>query len=643
MRVTNSMVTNQVIYNTQRAMKRYMDLQTSMSSGRRINTPSDDPLGTQRDLDYRTELSKIEQYQNNISLAQSWMSTYDSVLSDVKDLVSEAKEIALTMANDTYDETARVASANEIKSIFEQLIQLGNTQIDGRYMFSGYKTKTESFEATSDGVVFQGDSGEIKFEIESSIYQTVNLSGLDSFMHSFNVLGQDSDFNIGLTDDTLLSDLNGGEGIDLTTGTFTITDLNLVGTSVTIDLNTVPPATTVGEAITKINDQLTAAGITNLSMSISEVGNCLALTTTQTGEISTATELTRLNNGTGVDLEPGQIKVVDGSGAETFIDLSSAKTIGDVITAFNTQIAAAGYANVTMDVNATGTGLVINDTNPVPLDLTIENISDSKQTASQLGIAGFVGASLVGRDLEPQVSFEIAETTGTTAADLGIFGDYTSDASGTDIDPALLLTSRLADLNNGFGLGDDEIVMWQGERSFTVDFGDPSLITVQDLLDQINNSGLDITASINDSGRGIQIANNDSSRSFTVEDVSDGRAARNMGLYGSSDMLGSILVLHKALENDDREGIEMMVGNFDEAITLALENRASVGSTVQRLDSTENRLVNLNLSFTELLSEVEDADLTEVVTDLALYETSYQAALQSAALIIQPSLLDFLT
>jgi len=73
-----------------------------------------------------------------------------------------------------------------------------------------------------------------------------------------------------------------------------------------------------------------------------------------------------------------------------------------------------------------------------------------------------------------------------------------------------------------------------------------------------------------------------------------------------------------------------------------LTQRASAGSKLMGLESTEVKHTDLSLNYTKLLSDTEDADITQLVADLATQETLYQAALQSAAKIIQPSLLDFL-
>lgn len=643
MRVTNNMVTSQVVFNIQRSLQRFMDVQTSMSSGRRINTPSDDPVGTLRDLGYRTELSKISQFQKNVNQGQNWLLTYDGILSDVKNLLSDAKDVAITMSNDTYDVVHRRASANEVQAIFDRIIQLSDTRIGGRRMFSGFRTKLHPFQVGANGVTYLGDSGRIEFEISSQTRQPVNLTGAEVFLKPISVLGKDADLNAAVTNQTLLADLNQGVGVDLVPGTFTIIDQNLIGVSATVDFTTAPPVTTVGEAITRINDALTAAGMNGtISALLGDDGNNLKINTTANGQISTATKLSVLYDGQGVDLSRGMVRVTDGAGIDVYVDLSTADTVGDVITLFNTKMTAEGLNNVTLGVNAAGTGFVVDDATGPPLGLTIENASGDDFTARELGITGFVGAQLVGADLDPEASFSIEETTGTTAADLGIAGDFTYSRGGSDLDPLLTLTTNLADLRNGIGFDGDRFVMWQGESSHTVDFTDPALVTIQDLLDDINNSILDVTAEINSSSQGIQIRNNDTYRSFTIKEVNGGRVAKQMNLYGSSDMMGSLLVLADALRNDDQEGINRLLANFDDAMSLSLEVRASVGTSALRLESTASRLLSMELGFTKLLSEVEDADMTKVITDLASRENSYQAALMAAAKIIQPSLLNFL-
>ncbi|MCK4371886.1 MAG: hypothetical protein KAW61_02015, partial [candidate division Zixibacteria bacterium] len=299
-------------------------------------------------------------------------------------------------------------------------------------------------------------------------------------------------------------------------------------------------------------------------------------------------------------------------------------------------------ANVSIGLNAANTGFEITDANGVPLNLTISELDTNENTAADLGIQGAIDPVLTGSDLMPTVSFEIAETSGTTAADLGVLGEFFADFTGDDLDPQLVATTNLSDLNSGNGFPGGEIVIHQGDATRTLDLSDPGLVTVQDLLDRFNNCGLDITASINGDGRGIQISNDDPTRSLIIEDVSDSRLTKEMGIYGSGDVIGTLMVLSNALHDNDREGVADLLDNLDFSISHLLNVRAKTGARAMRLEMTAARLRDSELGYTNLLSNVEDADISKLITDLATLENNYQASLMAAARIIQPSLLNFL-
>jgi len=641
MRITQSMITDMVNLNLQRSLSRYLETQTQVSSGKKLNKPSDDPLGAVNDLGIRTDLAKNAQYQKNINQAQTWVEAYDSALSEAKNLIDTANEIAIAMANDTYDETARLGAAQELESILTAMTDLANTEVQGKYVFSGFRTDDKAIVSTANGVQYAGDDGQIMYGISSSANMMVNLSGADVFLGGIGVLGSEGDINPGINTATLLSDLNGGLGVDLAVGTFRITDETL-GISVDVDVSA---ATDINDVVNEINAQLAAnvPPITNVTAAISPAGNSLILETTETGLISTSTPLSSLNQGNGVDMTFGSISLTDGAAVNLDIDLSGASTVDDVITIFNAAVAAdPTISNVTMQVNAAGTGLEIVDANGVPMGLSVVEVHEDSTTAANLGLTGPIDPTLTGTDLNPRLNFSIEEIGGTTAADLGILTDFSTDHIGADLNPLLTVDTPVADLNNGTGLEMGEIVIWQGDQSRTIDLGSPAITTVQDVLDALNNSGLDITASLNDDGTGIQIVNNDPYSSLTVEDVGDGKTSKSLGIYGSSDMMGTLTVLTNALKNNDQEGISMLLGNLEASRTGLLNQRATVGAKGVRLEDTSARLIDLEYTLTTRLSEVEDADLTKVLTQLSEYDTNYRASLIASSSIIQQSLLDFL-
>jgi flagellar hook-associated protein 3 FlgL len=642
MRVTNKMISDQVINNLSRNLSRFMNLQNQMSTGRRILKPSDDPIGTIKDLSYRSRLSEIEQYQKNIGEGNNWLASVDVALGDMTDMIRRAKEIAVALANDTYDATARDSVANEVESLFQQVLQSGNLQQNARYLFSGHLTRTQPFVASAKGVVYNGDQGEIKLEIETSTYVSINIPGSDLLTKPFRILGEDADLEAGIDGNTLLADLNSGRGVDLTPGSFTITDQNLNNT-VTI---TVPAGTTdLNGLMTEINNQLAAGGIDNLTVELGQEGNNLRLVAVDKPEISLSTPLSNLNYGTGLGPEPNEIRIHTADYlTDIVVDLSSASTFGDAINEINNALTAAGISNVTASLNAGSTGINIEDTNVVPLGLQVSDVSTESFAAARLGIVGNISPLLAGADLNPQPDFTVAETAPgeTTASDIGLLGNLHYNMVGTDLDPQITLLTPVDLLNNGLGYDLQRILVAQGSSSVNLDLGATGIATVGDLINAFNSCGLSIQASINESQKGIQIESTIVGQTLLIEDLNEGRTASDFGISGSPDVLGNFIYLIDALKNNDQESIAYVIGSLDAAINHILNDRASVGAKMIRMETTGSRLMDYNLEVTRLLADTEDADMVKLVAELATQENVYTAALNSAAKIIQPSLLDFI-
>jgi len=624
-----------------------MDKQVQMSTGRRLNRPSDDPIGIQKDLRYRNVLTDITQFKRNISSAGSLLATYDNILGNMKDIIQSANELTIGLSNDTYDAVARNAAANEIESLYTQMIELINSTLEGRHIFSGHLTRDAAVEESVYGVRYLGDAGQTKIEIENNSKIGINLIGSDILFQPLSILGEKADLKIGAVATTLLADLNLGAGVDLTTGAmpgqFTITDNNL-GTSVNIDLSLLPADPTLDDVITEINSQLAAAGITNLTVDYREEGNNLRWLATDTGDISVNTLLENLNGGQGIDLISGHIRLHTADNSIDFeVDLSDAATVGDLINSFNADPNVIAYG-LTMAVSADSKGLTISD--PLPLEgLMISDTSETSQTAANLGLIGEIDAALIqSSDLNPIADFTASEAAAdqTVLKDLGLLGNFNNVKIGEAITPRLTLTDSLSqlDLGNGFELS--EIRISQGNSFINLDLSDPSIVTIGDVIDAINNSGLNVLASINAAETGIQVVSTTNTETLMIQEWNEGNTAHDFGIYGSPDILGTMRVLVDAFRNNDGESASQLIGNLTEGINQILNHRASVGAKVIRLEAADRRLTDLDYNFTQLLSEIEDADLTKLISDLAMRENSYQAAMISAAKIIQPSLLNFL-
>ncbi len=150
MRVTNSMMVNNMMRNITKNYGRMDKLQQQMSSGKKFNRPSDDPIGVSRSLRFNTEVATMEQYKRNADDVGSWLSTTEMAISNISDILKRAKELTTQASSETNSVNERNAIAEEIKELKNQLIQIGNTTYAGSYVFSGFKTDKALFNSAGE-------------------------------------------------------------------------------------------------------------------------------------------------------------------------------------------------------------------------------------------------------------------------------------------------------------------------------------------------------------------------------------------------------------------------------------------------------------------------------------------------------------
>jgi len=100
--------------------------------------------------------------------------------------------------------------------------------------------------------------------------------------------------------------------------------------------------------------------------------------------------------------------------------------------------------------------------------------------------------------------------------------------------------------------------------------------------------------------------------------------------------------LKEALEKNDGHAIQGILQHFDEGLKETLAEHAVVGASSNKLERAETIQTELQVNTAKALSETEDVDILKTLSDFSLQQTALQVSLQSAARIIQPTLLDFL-
>lgn len=179
MRVTNRLMADTVLNSLYKTTQQLLKLQEMVSSQKLINRPSDDPIGMSKILDYRKVLSSIDQYNTNITRGKTQIDLTESCLEAIDDLVLKARRIAVEQSAGELEN--RPTAAQEVKNIFDQILQLANTKLGDTYILSGHQTDTAPF--SRDAVynaTYDGDNGDIRIIVGDNLDIKINVTGQDA-------------------------------------------------------------------------------------------------------------------------------------------------------------------------------------------------------------------------------------------------------------------------------------------------------------------------------------------------------------------------------------------------------------------------------------------------------------------------------
>jgi flagellar hook-associated protein 3 FlgL len=186
MRVANKTIYDTVTYNLSNCTQGLNQANEIVSSGKRINNLSDDPVGLAQALNVKSTISNLEQMQRNISTGNSWLVSSESALTHVQDILSETKTLCIQMANATIDSVQRISAAETVQNLFDEIVSLANTNIAGSYIFSGSKTDTTPF--SEDGT-YNGNSNAFTVKIGKDTTVEVGSDGGALFGDILSTMG----------------------------------------------------------------------------------------------------------------------------------------------------------------------------------------------------------------------------------------------------------------------------------------------------------------------------------------------------------------------------------------------------------------------------------------------------------------------
>lgn len=614
-RVTTNSLTQRILANLNQNLVRYSNLQNQLSTGKRITRPSDNPSDFALSLRLRNSYNRDLRFERNIDRAKTYLDVTESTIASISDAVGDLLVVVQSAGNPSVMQDGRLALAGEVREAFNQILQLANTSFGNNYIFGGNETQTKPFAEVSGfnqagAVLYSGDFGARLAEISPGELFKYNLDGSESFYANLEVIT--SDISVTDTRGTLTSQLppspppsGGNYAGDFTLNGKTIT---VSGTDTLESLKNKINLANV-DVIAEIDDNNKLVLKSQRSEPIqiengtSNILTALGMQRTVGGSdigagVTAATPLI----GLVPPLTAEAIEIETDSGS-TFIDLSSAVTVGDVLTLINN---------------------------------------------SGVGVEAYLNSSGTGFEISTTTNSEILEISDVKA----IFG--------TAIGVAMNDQTTLASL--GIVPGEVEIV----NDSFSAVVDLSSAVTIGDIQTLLQNAGAAFDVSINDAGTGLNISTLLESSSIEIREVGAGTTAFDLGIIGTSnedtatafgiegegsiDRPDPVNLFDAVLDLEDYllsgTGTDEELNEISDRLTLSfdylLQARTRIGTRVRRMESETLRLGEVQVQSARLISLTEDADLAETITLLNIQENVYTAALNAASRIITPSLLDFL-
>lgn len=199
MRVTNSMIMNNTASNMNTNKTNVDTLNTQMSTQKKINRPSDDPVIAIRALRLRSSLSEIDQYyEKNIPDAESWLEATETGLKNMQEIITEIYKQCVNGATDTLTEEDRNTILVNLQQMRDQVYAEGNADYAGRSVFTGYKTNKT--------LTFQEDEADTSYNITQKLeYDDISIK---TYYSDLSVVPSADDLNVGKlpTDDMEIKD-----------------------------------------------------------------------------------------------------------------------------------------------------------------------------------------------------------------------------------------------------------------------------------------------------------------------------------------------------------------------------------------------------------------------------------------------------
>lgn len=494
-------------------------LQNQVSTGRRLQLLSDDAPAALRVINLQRLIGRKGQIQTNIQASNFYLGAAENNLSQVSQELSNLRGEVIGVTSTLSTDSQRQAVIQKLDSTLQFLVGTANSKALGRYLFAGSRSGTQPYDYNGEFVEYFGNERNLRSYVDLELLFETNLPGTEVFGGISTPIRGTADLNPHLTSDTLLSTINGGEGISKNAAvTITVNSGGVPAPTSIVDLSS---AVTVGE-VARLIEAGAPAGTT---VTVDVTGDGLVVRTatgmiaiTEVAQGNTAHELGIFTDPTaplsdtvvGSDLNPAVLKTTPLAnllGTKAQVRIVSTDTNNDIV--LTAAQNGDAFNGVTVDFVAGG----VAGSEAVSYDAFSKTLT--VQVASGVSTAAQVAAAITAEGtFTATVDYRDATTTtqaGSKPVDVPLSGatPITSGGSGEVLDT----TSGLV-LSNGVG-------------SVALDISQAE--TVEDLLNLIKGAGLGLSAEINADGTGIDVRSRLSGADLTIGE-NGGTTATQLGI-----------------------------------------------------------------------------------------------------------------
>lgn len=134
--------------------------QNQIASGKRIQTPADDPSGAVRALDLDRSIAESQQFGRNADLVRGRLSLEEQTLTDASSVIDRIRTLTIQANTSTVDSESRKSITVEMQARLRELVDIANRRdSNGEYLFAGLSTLVQPFSQSGSSVSYQGDQG----------------------------------------------------------------------------------------------------------------------------------------------------------------------------------------------------------------------------------------------------------------------------------------------------------------------------------------------------------------------------------------------------------------------------------------------------------------------------------------------------